>query len=123
MIHLTLDDIKGYTYFQGEDGKQLMISSKGMHKVMTIYKNTHPCERCGKHHCQTPLVFQHIRPSKYHLTKLGYKGHPPILATKFLAEINKCKLLCHDCSIIVYKELQLSSKLKQKIEEKTNEKT
>ena len=104
MIHLTLDDIKGYTYFQGEDDKHLIISSKSMHKVMNIYKSTHPCERCGKYHSQTPLVFQHIRPSKYHLTKLGNKRHPPIYAKAFLAEINKCQLLCQDCSKIVYKE-------------------
>ena len=116
MIHLTLDDIKGYTYFQGEDDKHLIISSKSMHKVMNIYKSTHPCERCGKYHSQTPLVFQHIRPSKYHLTKLGNKRHPPIYAKAFLAEINKCKLLCHDCSVNLVKELQQKQKMKKENE-------
>jgi len=119
MIHLTLNDIKGFIYFEGDDGKQLMISSKGMHKVRNIYRSTHPCERCGKYHCQTPLVFQHIRPSKYHLTKLGSKGHLPIPATEFLAEMSKCKLLCYDCAKIVTNELRQNTN--KKIEEKTNE--
>ena len=59
---------------------------------LVVYKGG-KCEMCGYNRCLSCLTFHHIDPSKKDFQISGMTG----AYDKILKEVDKCKLLCHNC--------------------------